>query len=370
MLGGGDPVAALAPFHGGSVILAVSGGGDSMAMLHAAAEAGLRGTAVTVDHGFRAEAADEARWVKRVAAEMGFAHRTVRVRPDGRSMAAARMARLDGLSRVAGRGTVLLAHTADDQAETVRMRLDRGLGLGLAGIAPATLVGDAWFARPFLPLDREALRLWLRDRSLAWIDDPTNSDPRFERARVRAGMTVGERDRLCAVASRTAEQRRATATRLASDLGGRLERGNDHARVRDWNGVREHRAVLLAALARFVARTPHAPSPAAIVAALAALDRGERFTLGGCLVRVARRTLEIEREPRWRPAPPTLRIAPSHDWPLLRALDPDLPAPPGAVAELVETGSLAPGSIEPTPLGTSRRTPSPSLHKRDGAAYL
>src|SRR5690606_14622091 len=106
----------------------------------------------------------------------------------------------------AGTDLVFLAHTADDQAETTQMRMARGAGRGLAGIAPATLYdGRVWFVRPLLEARRWELRNFLGARSLRWIDDPTNIDLRYERARVRQSLNEDDISRLLGIATAARE---------------------------------------------------------------------------------------------------------------------------------------------------------------------
>jgi tRNA(Ile)-lysidine synthase len=186
-----------------AIVVALSGGGDSTALLLMAKDALLgsatRLVAVTVDHGLRPESAAEAAEVARFCGAEGIEHRIAvwqGEKPRSGVAAAARLARhglLAEAARTARTDIVLIGHTLDDQAETVAMRRARGEGAGLAGIAPATLFrGRTWFVRPLLGLRREALREELRRRDVGWIDDPSNLDRRNERARVRADMTGSE----------------------------------------------------------------------------------------------------------------------------------------------------------------------------------
>ena len=195
------------------LILAVSGGPDSTALMWLAARwrKGLKGgpklVAVTVDHGLRKEAAREAAAVARLAKKLGVAHRTLRWR--GRKPAtglpeAARFARyrlLREAAAKAGSRHVLAAHTLDDQAETVLMRLTRGSGLpGLAAMARiAPLPGDGddvMLVRPLLGVPKARLVATLRQARVAFADDPTNRDPYFTRPRLRAAMAALEREGL------------------------------------------------------------------------------------------------------------------------------------------------------------------------------
>lgn len=184
-----------------AVVLAVSGGPDSLALMWLAARwrrARRRGpelVAVTVDHGLRPEAAREAREVKRLAAEWGVAHRTVRWRGDKPATglpAAARAARYALLVKAArrhGAASIVTAHTRDDQAETVLMRLMRGSGLtGLGGMAAASQRDGVPLLRPLLGLGKARLIATLRRAGIGYADDPTNRDLHYTRPRLRALM--------------------------------------------------------------------------------------------------------------------------------------------------------------------------------------
>lgn len=184
-----------------ALVLAVSGGPDSMALLwlaarwRAALKRGPTLVAVTVDHGLRAEAAGEARAVRAAAASLGIAHRTLRWRgakPATGLQDAARAARyalLTKAAKAAGATHILTAHTQDDQAETVLMRLARGSGVaGLAAMAAETARDGAVLARPFIAMPKARLVATVRQAGLAWADDRSNRDPRFARVRWRALM--------------------------------------------------------------------------------------------------------------------------------------------------------------------------------------
>jgi tRNA(Ile)-lysidine synthase len=172
--------------------IAVSGGPDSLALLLLAAAAFPGGTAAaTVDHGLRPEAADEAAFVAGLCAELGVPHRTLRVTvARGASVQArAREARYAALGRWAaeeGVGTILTGHHADDQAETLLMRLARGAGLsGLAGIRPRSTIGGLSVARPLLGWRRAELAGIVREAGLRPVDDPSNADEAHDRVRMR-----------------------------------------------------------------------------------------------------------------------------------------------------------------------------------------
>jgi tRNA(Ile)-lysidine synthase len=196
--------------------VAVSGGGDSLALLHlmqrVAGQAGWRVEAATVDHGLRPEAAAEAAQVAALCRNWGVAHEVLRwetPQAAGNLMDRARRARLALLAEWAGRrgiGHVVLGHTADDQAETLLMGLSRSAGIdGLSGMRSVFREGGVVFARPLLAIPRQDLRDYLAGQGIGWIDDPSNENPAFTRVRARRalkalrplGITVG---RLAAVA--------------------------------------------------------------------------------------------------------------------------------------------------------------------------
>ncbi|MDF0493939.1 tRNA lysidine(34) synthetase TilS [Bradyrhizobium yuanmingense] len=182
-----------------ALVLAVSGGPDSVALMWLAARwqrslaRGPQLTVVTIDHGLRPEAAREAREVKRLAAALGLPHRTLRWRgekPKTGLPAAAREARyrlLAQAARAAGASHVLTAHTRDDQAETLLMRLFRGSGLaGLSAMAPFTERDGIVLARPLLDVPKSQLIATLRRARIGFAEDPTNRDTAFTRPRLRA----------------------------------------------------------------------------------------------------------------------------------------------------------------------------------------
>lgn len=176
--------------------VAVSGGPDSLALTLLAAEwAAARGGRVvglTVDHRLRPEAAAEAAQVGQWLAARGIEHRVL-VRAGGRLsadiQAAARAARHDLLGRhcaEAGILHLLLAHHREDQAETLLLRLGRGSGLdGLAAMAPRRPTRWGQILRPLLDSPRARLRATLIERGQCWVEDPSNADPAYARARVR-----------------------------------------------------------------------------------------------------------------------------------------------------------------------------------------
>lgn len=179
--------------------LAVSGGSDSMAMLHLfarhAAEAQYQLEAATVDHGLRPEAAEEAQFVASICNGLDIAHQTLPWtgwNGTGNVQAQARAARYTLLAEWArdrGLDCVLIAHTQDDVAETFLMRLARGSGLdGLAAMEKMFTRNGVTFARPLIQLEREMLRRHLRRHGYEWRDDPSNEDRRYQRVRARDAL--------------------------------------------------------------------------------------------------------------------------------------------------------------------------------------
>ncbi|MFO0714828.1 MAG: tRNA lysidine(34) synthetase TilS [Sandaracinus sp.] len=182
--------------EGDRVLLGLSGGADSVALLHAlralAGPLGLALEAATVDHGLRPGSAEEHLLVARRCSELGTAcERVVLSLSPGPAIQErareARYAALAELARSRGANAIAVAHTRDDQAETVLSRLLRGAGLrGLAGALPRRQDG---VIRPLLDCDRADVLGYLASvGEAAWVEDPSNRDPRFLRTRIRTGL--------------------------------------------------------------------------------------------------------------------------------------------------------------------------------------
>lgn len=191
---------AVAGADPGVLGVAVSGGPDSLALL-LLAEAAFPGrvSVATVDHGLRAEGAFEAEAVAHLCGEIGVPHRILgaRVEAAGEGLqAAARAARYSALAKwmdEEGLGVLLTAHHCDDQAETLLMRLNRGSGVaGLAGVRAQGFVpgagGRLRLCRPLLGWRRSELQAVVEAAGVAAALDPSNSDQRFDRARLRRQM--------------------------------------------------------------------------------------------------------------------------------------------------------------------------------------
>lgn len=218
------------------LLVAVSGGGDSVGLLLALDEAlktgrfsGFSLLACTIDHALRATSADEARWVAALCARRGISH--VSRRWDGPKPAAgiqarardARYALLSEAARDNDADAILTAHNLDDQLETIAMRkARRSEGVGLAGIAPATLVfGSTWVLRPLLDVPRAAIRAYLQAIGQDWIEDPSNLNRTFERVRVRLDGRDGGSDAvMSAKAAEAGDPARASELRMQASQRG------------------------------------------------------------------------------------------------------------------------------------------------------
>lgn len=185
-------LSALFDVERGRLLVAVSGGGDSLAlMLLAHAVLGERCVAATVDHGLRAASADEAAFVASLARRFGVPHVTLRGEMPARAGRTAnlsararafRYALLEG-ERVRARAhAIATAHHADDQLETMVMRLNRGAGVaGLAGVRAR----GGRIVRPLLGWRRAELASIVAAAGIEPVADPSNVDDRFDRARLR-----------------------------------------------------------------------------------------------------------------------------------------------------------------------------------------
>ena len=185
----------------GTLGIAVSGGGDSMALLHLAARwaqgAGRKIAAVTVDHGLRDGSDREAAAVAAFCAKIGIPHETLLWQDwdgHGNLQAVARDARYRLMAAWAARHDVLriaVGHTQDDGAETFVMRLSRKAGIdGLAAMDTTFERNGVTYVRPLWMTSRAALRAYLDRNAVAWVDDPSNHDVDFERVRVRNALAA------------------------------------------------------------------------------------------------------------------------------------------------------------------------------------
>ena len=290
---------------GERVGVAVSGGPDSLALLllAAAARPGLV-EAATVDHSLREASADEARMVGELCQRIGVPHIVLAAEwkgqaPTSNIQAQARTLRYEHLAQWAVKSrlpAVATAHHADDQAETLLMRLARGAGLsGLVGarvrreLAPGTLL-----VRPLLGWRKAELGGIVATAGLTAVDDPTNRDPRHDRARMRAILREAEwadPARLAATAGWLAEADEALEWATGS-LADRLHHEGRSVTLDPTAIPRElRRRLLLTAFDVLGANHPRGPD---LARAMAALENGRSVTLSG---------LKLEGGTPWRLSP-------------------------------------------------------------------
>jgi tRNA(Ile)-lysidine synthase len=274
--------------YGGRTLLAVSGGVDSLALLTAAAEVAPERVGVaSLDHGLRPTSAGEVEAVRALAASLGLAFHTAQLglRPGPGMEARARAARYAALETLRAQGGyqwVATAHTRDDQAETLLMRLGRGAALRGAGSIRAQ---RGPLVRPLLSVGRADVEGHVAARGLVPVRDPSNADLSLLRARIRhgalpalvqaAGPAVVQN--LAAFAAHAAEDEELLAEQAALALErARVPGGLDAVAVRSWPGPLQRRA-LVAWLAEAAV-----PASARLVAQVqAAVRRGGHCGLPG-----------------------------------------------------------------------------------------
>ncbi|MGE5267675.1 MAG: tRNA lysidine(34) synthetase TilS, partial [Deltaproteobacteria bacterium] len=307
------------------VVLAVSGGSDSMALMHLCADWARaigadapRLIVATVDHGLREGSRDDAEFVAAAARGLGLDAHILSwqgEKPVQRVQERAREMRYLLLSQLAAARpapcAIVTAHTQDDQGETFLMRLARGSGPdGLQSMRPMRRLSDLatiFLVRPLLGLGRENLRSYLAARRIAWLEDPSNENPKFERVRIRQAAGTATRLGLTPpkLALAAMRQRRAVeALEAATDALQRdaldLNRGafaSVHAGLFA-SAPEELRVRLMARLLAMFGGTAPPAELAQVERLVAAVDReaGTRATLGGCEVRSCRNTIRVFRE--------------------------------------------------------------------------
>ena len=297
---------------GAPVGLAVSGGGDSIALLHLAAAIGGQISVASVDHGLRADSAAECAMVANICVGYGLPHQTVKWTGwdrRGNLQDHARRARyglLADWARGAGLADIALGHTADDQAETVVMALARGAGVdGLAGMAAVTCRDGLRYHRPLLQVTRAALRAYLVATGRVWCDDPSNDDPGYERIRIRQAVdTLAELGLTSQTLGQVAQHMATAAAALdrgTADLAAAvmMQQGGDvliTLTLRDLSREQARRLVL-AAMER-VHRRMTPPRKDEQQRLMQSLLHGQGVTLGGCLMTFDGPVLRISREPQ------------------------------------------------------------------------
>lgn len=354
----------------GVIALAVSGGPDSLALLHVFARwrtltpSAPVALVLTVDHGLRPQSRAEAEFVAGQAAALGFEHDIlpwVGEKPSTGVLAAARAARLNLMSQRLKREprfprAIVTGHTQDDQAETLLMRLAHGSGIqGLAGMAAVRLLshlGDVWLVRPLLDVPKSRLEATLTALGHGWVEDPTNTDLHFLRPRLRLSAQARAAAGLSNAALSLAARRLARANDALVAATAVLEA----AAVERDPGVSatikrpvfegaplEVRIRLLDRLMRSVGGSHPAPQ-------LNEVERmADRFadpsftvTLGGCQIAGSPTNAMIFREPG-RVGLPAMTLAPGHsaEWDGRFCVSLDASAPSPCIVRALDAASWA-----------------------------
>ena len=306
-------------------VIAVSGGSDSMALMHLVrrwmltSAPAVRVSVATVDHGLRAESTVEAQCVADAARGLGFEAEILTWQGEKPSQGVQEQARharyrlLGEHARALGPGqcAIVTAHTREDQAETLLMRLARGSGPdGLQGMRPVRSlegVDGVDLVRPLLDVSRAVLKDVLIVADMRWIDDPSNEDLRFARVRLRSAADVlaglNLTPPMLALAAKR-QRRAADALDWAADAA--------QASILAVNGglfaslaapafealPEEIRVRLLGRVLRMFGGASPAPDLAQIEVLAQSLENGQplRTTLGGCEVRACRKEIRVFRE--------------------------------------------------------------------------
>jgi tRNA(Ile)-lysidine synthase len=322
----------------GKLALAVSGGPDSLAMMHLAAEwragrgAGPELHMLTVDHGLRPSSRDEAIMVGKLAAALGLPHTILSWQAHGEARSAlqarARAARYDLMAAYCHANDIpalATAHTLDDQAETFLMRLKRGSGLdGLAAIPLLGLWSGIALERPLLEVAKARLIATLDARGIDFVSDPSNADLRFERARVRGSASalaaLGLAPEALALSARRLRRARAALDHAATSFRAASSELSPagYAVVDREALLAAPEEIALRALARLIALVGGGEEPLrlakleALLASLAADARThpvKAHTLGRCRIGPHKGQLGIFREMR-ASALPTILLEP------------------------------------------------------------
>jgi len=295
--------------------VAVSGGGDSVALLQLAVswarDRDVQIFAATVDHGLRPGAREEAVQVGEMCMAIGVQHEILEWRgwdKSGNLQDAARKARISLLGNWAKThqiSDVATGHTQDDQAETVLIRLGRGSGVdGLSGIPATRMDANVRWIRPLLETGREELRQLLRTEGINWIEDPSNDDRRFERVKARQAMTVLEdlgitRKGLSETAGRMTKVRHVLDenTQIAAKNLAKTEFGDVFLSFKEFfNLAEETRRRLLIHALNWVSGAEYPPRSVPLAELETSVLIGKTSTLHGCMIMVRDGVIIITRE--------------------------------------------------------------------------
>lgn len=301
----------------GPIGLAVSGGGDSVALLLLAAgwsdRTGRPVHVATVDHGLREESAKEAEFVETLAASLAIPHSTLRWSgwdQHGNLQNEARNARkrlLGMWARSQGITQIATGHTRDDQAETFLLRLARGSGVdGLSAMTVRSSQEGLTWLRPLLSCSRAELRGYLKHKGQIWIDDPSNDDPKFDRVKMRkAAGLLNDLGLSAETLSETAERMQSARTALELAV---QQAAKDIAKPRESGSVRlQHGAFfklpeeiqlrLMTHCLKWVSGAVYGPRLSALQHLMKNLSESRGHTLSGCRITViSDGEIEVSRE--------------------------------------------------------------------------
>jgi len=298
-----------------TVMVAVSGGSDSVALLLLAHDWAMRHgvclQVVTIDHQLRRDSAQEAAWVHDLCNTMDLAHQTVAWQDwqgQGNTQAAARAARYRLIQSACPDGVtqVLLGHTLDDQAETVLLRIKRGSGVdGLAAMSPRRrLPHGLELLRPLLDVSRADLRRYLTARGQTWCDDPSNDNPDYDRIRMRQALPqlaqLGIDPATLATLAHSMQRARAAlavATQSAAhDIVAQDALGLRLSLAGLAKAPAEIRLRLLAAALMWTSGSPYRPRLSSLEQVWQAVGQGRAQTLMGCVLSPRQACVWIDRE--------------------------------------------------------------------------
>ncbi|MDR2685780.1 MAG: tRNA lysidine(34) synthetase TilS [Rickettsiales bacterium] len=284
------------------IAVAVSGGADSMALMHWCAD--YKPVVLTIDHGLRNESAAEAEMVGRVAKKLGLEHHTLKWvgdKPDTGVEEAAREARYNlmlDFCRANNIGILMTAHHADDNIETFLMNLGRGSGLfGLGGLRPISERGGITIARPLLEVRRAELRDWCVKNSVDFVDDPMNDDEQFLRVRVRKNRGIlAEKlgisdERLLLAISSLARARDASEGEIEKLL---LNFDGNYSTLE--NLPEEMKLKFFSRILQQVGGDAYPPRLDSVQRALKELEKDATITLAHCIVKRKGNIIRIENE--------------------------------------------------------------------------
>ncbi len=309
----------------GPILVAVSGGSDSLAILHLVQKALPKRTlyAATVDHGLRPEAADEAKFVAEICSKLDIPHVTLQWSPKSdRSSQSARFARYELLAAHAhqvGAKTIALGHTLDDQAETLLMRSLRAKSTsgtrGLSGMTPFSAYEDIKLWRSALAARRKALQEFLQHQGQDWINDPSNEKLESERVRIRNFLNsqnsfFPNHEAIARLAALSAKSRLWLGQQTANAI-------TSHCTISADGAAQFHCPSYLPLLVAIdvvstlvltIGGMPFRPSVSKLRTPALAAKQGtqSKCAVGRCLLTSKSHTLTIEREPRNIPPLPQL----------------------------------------------------------------